>query len=89
MLAAVKLGNKERVSLLEGKWMTHISFITALKEAGLNIFPSNYSHFYVIINNKVRGALYAPGAQGVWNVEPSLHPKGHHRLFMFASVGLL
>ncbi|XP_060050508.1 dynein axonemal intermediate chain 7 isoform X2 [Erinaceus europaeus] len=52
MLAAVKLGNKERVSLLEGKWMTHISFITALKEAGLNIFPSNYSHFYVIINNK-------------------------------------
>lgn len=37
--------------------MTPISFICALKEAGLNIFPSEHSHFYVVINYKVRTSL--------------------------------
>uniref|UniRef100_A0A452T7D2 Dynein axonemal intermediate chain 7 n=2 Tax=Ursus maritimus TaxID=29073 RepID=A0A452T7D2_URSMA len=51
MLASVKL-NKKHSSILEGKWMTPVSFICALKEAGLNIFPSGHSHFYVVINYK-------------------------------------
>ncbi|VCW96804.1 unnamed protein product, partial [Gulo gulo] len=52
MLASIKLSNKKHFSILEGKWMTPISFICALKEAGLNIFPSEHSHFYVVINYK-------------------------------------
>ncbi|XP_013366900.1 PREDICTED: protein CASC1 isoform X2 [Chinchilla lanigera] len=53
MLSSVKIKDKEHSSALEGKWMTPIPFISALKETGLNIFPTAYSHFYVVINNKV------------------------------------
>ncbi|XP_029420813.1 protein CASC1 isoform X2 [Nannospalax galili] len=53
MLASVKLRDQEHGSHLEGKWMTPVPFILALKEAGLNIFPTKHSHFYVVINNKV------------------------------------
>uniref|UniRef100_A0A8C9PBF4 Dynein axonemal intermediate chain 7 n=1 Tax=Spermophilus dauricus TaxID=99837 RepID=A0A8C9PBF4_SPEDA len=52
MLISIKIKDKEHVSNLEGKWMSPISFIFALKEAGLNIFPSGHSHFYVVTNNK-------------------------------------
>lgn len=58
MLASIKLRGQEHLSHLEGKWMTPVPFILALKEAGLNIFPTVYSHFYVVINNKVTEALY-------------------------------
>uniref|UniRef100_A0A8C5ZUI8 Dynein axonemal intermediate chain 7 n=1 Tax=Marmota marmota marmota TaxID=9994 RepID=A0A8C5ZUI8_MARMA len=54
MLISIKIKDKEHVSNLEGKWMSPISFIFALKEAGLNIFPSGHSHFYVVTNNKAR-----------------------------------
>ncbi|XP_076424399.1 dynein axonemal intermediate chain 7 isoform X4 [Peromyscus maniculatus bairdii] len=53
MLASVKLRSQDHLSHLEGKWMTPIPFILAMKEAGLNVFPSVYSHFYVVVNNKV------------------------------------
>ncbi|XP_007947966.1 dynein axonemal intermediate chain 7 [Orycteropus afer afer] len=53
MLASIKLKHKEHFSVLKGKWMTPIPFIIALKEVGLNIFPTGHSHFYVVINNKV------------------------------------
>ncbi|XP_017177134.1 dynein axonemal intermediate chain 7 isoform X10 [Mus musculus] len=53
MLASVKLRGKGLEFHLKGKWMAPIPFILALKEAGLNIFPAVYSHFYVVINNKV------------------------------------
>ncbi|XP_058414623.1 dynein axonemal intermediate chain 7 [Diceros bicornis minor] len=53
MLASINLNNKKHSSILEGKWMTPVSFITALKEAGLNIFPTGHSHFYVVINYKI------------------------------------
>lgn len=52
MLASIKVKDKEHLSVLEGKWMTPIPFIIALKETGLNIFPTAYSHFYVLVNNK-------------------------------------
>ncbi|XP_062050929.1 dynein axonemal intermediate chain 7 isoform X1 [Lepus europaeus] len=53
MLASIRLKDQEHLSLLEGKWMAPVPFITALKEAGLNIFPSEYSHFYVVMNHKL------------------------------------
>ncbi|XP_049550152.1 dynein axonemal intermediate chain 7 isoform X4 [Orcinus orca] len=53
MLASIKLNNKKHSSILEEKWMTPVSFIIALKEAGLNIFPTGHSHFYVVINYKL------------------------------------
>lgn len=53
MLASVNMGDKKPLSILEGKWMTPIYFITTLQEAGLNIFPTEYSHFYVATSCKV------------------------------------
>ncbi|XP_073645059.1 dynein axonemal intermediate chain 7 isoform X3 [Tursiops truncatus] len=53
MLASIKLNNQKHSSILEEKWMTPVSFIIALKEAGLNIFPTGHSHFYVVINYKL------------------------------------
>ncbi|XP_031239718.1 protein CASC1 isoform X3 [Mastomys coucha] len=53
MLASVKLKGKGHEFHLNGKWMAPIPFILALKGAGLNIFPAVYSHFYVVVNNKV------------------------------------
>ncbi|XP_054974032.1 dynein axonemal intermediate chain 7 [Sorex araneus] len=52
LLASLDLRNNQDFTFLEGKWMTPISFILALKNAGLNIFPSGHSHFYVLINYK-------------------------------------
>jgi cancer susceptibility candidate protein 1 len=54
MLASIKLKTQEHISALEGKWMAPIPFIIALKKAGLNVFPTGHSHFYVITNNKAR-----------------------------------
>nr|KAF6367811.1 hypothetical protein mMyoMyo1_002094 [Myotis myotis] len=53
MLASVNMGDKKPLSILEGKWMTPIYFIITLQEAGLNIFPTEYSHFYVATTCKV------------------------------------
>ncbi|XP_023370468.1 protein CASC1 isoform X1 [Otolemur garnettii] len=54
MLSSIKLQDiKEDFPILEGKWMTSFCFINALKEAGLNIFPTGHSHFYVSANNKI------------------------------------
>ncbi|XP_070309894.1 dynein axonemal intermediate chain 7 isoform X7 [Odocoileus virginianus] len=52
MLASIKVNNKKHSSILEEKWMTPVSFIIALKNAGLNIFPTGHSHLYVVINYK-------------------------------------
>ncbi|XP_043823533.1 dynein axonemal intermediate chain 7 [Dromiciops gliroides] len=52
MLAAVELGDNYELSHLLGKWTTITSLIIAMKETGLNIFPSEYSHAYVAVNNK-------------------------------------
>ncbi|XP_049638848.1 dynein axonemal intermediate chain 7 [Suncus etruscus] len=51
-LASIELQNNEKFTFLEGKWMSITSFILALKTAGLNIFPTAQSHFYVVINYK-------------------------------------
>ncbi|XP_006867014.1 PREDICTED: protein CASC1 [Chrysochloris asiatica] len=53
MLASIKLRSEKHFTILKGKWMTPIQFIIALKEIGLNIFPTAHSHFYVVVNSKV------------------------------------
>lgn len=58
MLASIKLEDSEHLSYLEGKWMTPVPFILALKGAGLNIFPASHAHFYVVANNKARMAKF-------------------------------
>ncbi|XP_072509568.1 dynein axonemal intermediate chain 7 isoform X3 [Notamacropus eugenii] len=52
MLAAVELGGDYELSHLLGKWMNLTSLIIAMKATGLNIFPSEYSHAYVAVNDK-------------------------------------
>uniref|UniRef100_A0A8C8T9C6 Dynein axonemal intermediate chain 7 n=1 Tax=Peromyscus maniculatus bairdii TaxID=230844 RepID=A0A8C8T9C6_PERMB len=68
MLASVKLRSQDHLSHLEGKWMTPIPFILAMKEAGLNVFPSVYSHFYVVVNNKVKEALAEAAEDRLWSL---------------------
>uniref|UniRef100_A0A8C5KNR9 Dynein axonemal intermediate chain 7 n=1 Tax=Jaculus jaculus TaxID=51337 RepID=A0A8C5KNR9_JACJA len=66
MLASIKLKKRERLSNLEGKWMAPVPFIMALKNAGLNIFPTEYSHFYAIANNKVKEHPTAESTPAPW-----------------------
>ncbi|ERE66112.1 cancer susceptibility candidate protein 1 [Cricetulus griseus] len=61
MLASVKLKGQEHQCHLEGRWMTPVPFILALKEAGLNIFPALYSHFYNVVKEyQAEGAENRP-----------------------------
>ncbi|XP_007966133.3 dynein axonemal intermediate chain 7 isoform X1 [Chlorocebus sabaeus] len=80
MLSSVKLKDKKHISILEGTWMTPIPFIIALKEAGLNIFPTRHSHFYVIINNKARMNL------SKFNVVPLVEVKAYRQMALLSST---
>ncbi|XP_070928128.1 dynein axonemal intermediate chain 7 isoform X7 [Macaca nemestrina] len=80
MLSSVKLKDKKHISVLEGTWMTPIPFIIALKEAGLNIFPTRYSHFYVVINNKARMNL------SKFNVVPLVEVKAYRQMALLSST---
>nr|XP_045220802.1 dynein axonemal intermediate chain 7 isoform X9 [Macaca fascicularis] len=80
MLSSVKLKDKKHISILEGTWMTPIPFIIALKEAGLNIFPTRYSHFYVVINNKARMNL------SKFNVVPLVEVKAYRQMALLSST---
>ncbi|XP_007503575.1 dynein axonemal intermediate chain 7 isoform X3 [Monodelphis domestica] len=52
MLAAVEVGENYELSHLLKKWMNISSLIIAMKQTGLNIFPSEYSGAYVAVNDK-------------------------------------
>ncbi|XP_044533419.1 dynein axonemal intermediate chain 7 [Gracilinanus agilis] len=52
MLAAVEVGEDYELSHLLKKWMNISSLITAMKQTGLNIFPSEYSSAYVAVKDK-------------------------------------
>nr|XP_024651916.1 protein CASC1 isoform X3 [Macaca nemestrina] len=80
MLSSVKLKDKKHISVLEGTWMTPTPFIIALKEAGLNIFPTRYSHFYVVINNKARMNL------SKFNVVPLVEVKAYRQMALLSST---
>uniref|UniRef100_A0A674JEY8 Dynein axonemal intermediate chain 7 n=1 Tax=Terrapene triunguis TaxID=2587831 RepID=A0A674JEY8_9SAUR len=52
MLSSVIVDGSEQLSHLTGKWTSPIDLIIALKKAGVNIFPSDYSYKYVCVNKK-------------------------------------
>nr|XP_023959069.1 dynein axonemal intermediate chain 7 isoform X2 [Chrysemys picta bellii] len=52
MLSSVMVDGSEQLSHLTGKWTSLIDLIIALKKAGVNIFPSDYSYKYVCVNKK-------------------------------------
>ncbi|XP_066856669.1 dynein axonemal intermediate chain 7 isoform X4 [Anser cygnoides] len=52
MVAAVTVEEKDVLSHLTGKWMCPVTLRKVLKEAGVNIFPGEYSYKYVSVNKK-------------------------------------
>ncbi|XP_035166813.1 protein CASC1 isoform X2 [Oxyura jamaicensis] len=59
MVAAVTVEEKDVLSHLTGKWICPITLRKVLKEAGLNIFPGEYSYKYISVNKKVSEHLKA------------------------------
>uniref|UniRef100_A0A8D0LCV6 Dynein axonemal intermediate chain 7 n=1 Tax=Sphenodon punctatus TaxID=8508 RepID=A0A8D0LCV6_SPHPU len=49
----IQIKETELLSHLRGKWMTPLGLTIALKTAGINIFPAEYSHKYVSVNKKL------------------------------------
>uniref|UniRef100_A0A8C3TC70 Dynein axonemal intermediate chain 7 n=1 Tax=Chelydra serpentina TaxID=8475 RepID=A0A8C3TC70_CHESE len=52
MLSSIIVDGSEQLSHLTGKWTSPIDLTVALKKAGVNIFPSDYSYKYVCVNTK-------------------------------------
>uniref|UniRef100_K7G7B4 Dynein axonemal intermediate chain 7 n=1 Tax=Pelodiscus sinensis TaxID=13735 RepID=K7G7B4_PELSI len=52
MLSSVIVDGGEQLSHLTGRWTSPVSLTVALKKAGVNIFPSDYSHKFVCVNKK-------------------------------------
>ncbi|XP_050824591.1 dynein axonemal intermediate chain 7 isoform X5 [Gopherus flavomarginatus] len=52
MLSSIIMDGSEQLSHLTGKWTSPIDLTVALKKAGVNIFPSDYSYKYVCVNKK-------------------------------------
>ncbi|KAM7179599.1 dynein axonemal intermediate chain 7 isoform 4-T4 [Macrochelys suwanniensis] len=52
MLSSIVVDGSEQLSHLTGKWTSPIDLTIALKKAGVNIFPSDYSYKYVCVNTK-------------------------------------
>ncbi|XP_073173965.1 dynein axonemal intermediate chain 7 isoform X5 [Lepidochelys kempii] len=52
MLSSITVDGSEKLSHLTGKWTSPIDLTIALKKAGVNIFPSDYSYKYVCVNKK-------------------------------------
>ncbi|NXP56143.1 CASC1 protein, partial [Heliornis fulica] len=76
MLASVMMAEKDVLSHLTGKWTNPVNLRAVLKNAGVNIFPGEYSHKYVSVTKKaalaeVRAyqqmALVASGFAFAWS----------------------
>ncbi|NWU92976.1 CASC1 protein, partial [Upupa epops] len=52
MLSSVTVEEKNVLSHITGKWIRPVDLRAALKKAGVNIFPEEYSHKYVSVNKK-------------------------------------
>lgn len=63
MVAAVTVEEKDVLSHLTGRWMCPITLRKVLKEAGVNIFPGEYSYKYVSVNKKVSARVGFPPPQ--------------------------
>ncbi|XP_042325807.1 dynein axonemal intermediate chain 7 isoform X2 [Sceloporus undulatus] len=54
MLATITtMEDTDLLSEIRGKWMTPLALLLALKRAGMNIFPAEYSPKYVSVNKKL------------------------------------
>ncbi|XP_006027400.1 protein CASC1 isoform X1 [Alligator sinensis] len=52
MLSSIIVEKGEVLSYLTGRWTTPVGLTIALKKAGVNIFPAEYSRKYVYVNKK-------------------------------------
>ncbi|NXV55377.1 CASC1 protein, partial [Molothrus ater] len=86
MLSSVVVEEEEVLSHITGKWMSPLALRAALKRAGVNIFPAEYSPKYVPVPRKVsdRGV---PGGFSLFFLSEHLtagSAKGNHwSLLMF------
>lgn len=60
MLSSVVVEEEEVLSHITGKWMSPVALRAALKRAGVNIFPAEYSPKYVPVPGKVSFLLVFP-----------------------------
>lgn len=61
MLSSVVVEEEEVLSHITGKWMSPFALREALKRAGVNIFPAEYSHKYVPVPGKVSARGFPVG----------------------------
>lgn len=61
MLSSVVVEEEEVLSHITGKWMSPFALREALKRAGVNIFPAEYSHKYVPVPGKVSAREFPVG----------------------------
>ncbi|NXI23058.1 CASC1 protein, partial [Sterrhoptilus dennistouni] len=71
MLSSVVVEEEEVLSHITGKWMSPFALRAALKRAGVNIFPAEYSHKYVPVPRKVSAREFPGGFSPVFH---SGHP---------------
>lgn len=67
MLSSVVVEEEEVLSHITGKWMSPFSLRAALKRAGVNIFPAEYSPFYVPVPLKVSARTFPSGFSPVFH----------------------
>ncbi|XP_062347826.1 dynein axonemal intermediate chain 7-like isoform X2 [Cinclus cinclus] len=69
MLSSVVVEEEKVLSHITGKWMSPFALREALKRAGVNIFPAEYSPEYVPVPRKVSEHLTAGSAKDkVWSL---------------------
>ncbi|XP_053798953.1 dynein axonemal intermediate chain 7-like isoform X4 [Vidua chalybeata] len=88
MLSSVVVEEEEMLSHITGKWMSPFALRAALKRAGVNIFPAEYSPKYVPVLRKVREHLTVmkvqnlklPETSEAFSEEPEFHSTLYHML---------
>ncbi|NXP93502.1 CASC1 protein, partial [Passerina amoena] len=71
MLSSVVVEEEEVLSHITGKWMSPLALRAALKRAGVNIFPAEYSPKYVPVPRKV-SAREVPGGFSLFVTQVTL-----------------
>lgn len=77
MLSSVVVEEEEVLSHITGKWMNPFALREALKRAGVNIFPAEYSPKYVPVPRKVSAREFPVGCSPYFSLRspfPALEP---------------
>ncbi|NXB92176.1 CASC1 protein, partial [Vidua chalybeata] len=82
MLSSVVVEEEEMLSHITGKWMSPFALRAALKRAGVNIFPAEYSPKYVPVLRKVSARI----SWWFFSVFHSGHPLLHWELLLHLTV---